>query len=194
GALERGIGDVTGTATPYLIQAVLKGSDAVAVIGGPANAVYSLIAKAEFGDVASLRGRLVAMSTPADTISLATRLLLAKHGLREGDYRSKELVGSGARANCLVSGECDAVPLGQPEDVVLVQKGFRRLGVSLDVLPVQQFNVLAARRAWQPRTRIRSSGWRAPMGRRSDSCAIAPIAGRLRASSSMPRACRPMPR
>jgi len=147
-ALDRGIVDVTGTATPYLIQAVLKGSDAVAVIGGPANAVYSLIAKAEFGDVASLRGRLVAMSTPADTISLATRLLLAKHGLRESDYRSKELVGSGARANCLVSGECDAVPLGQPEDVVLVQKGFRRLGVSLDVLPVQQFNVLAARRAW----------------------------------------------
>ena len=40
------------------------------------------------------------------------------------------------------------MPLGQPEDVVLVQKGFRRLGVSLDVLPVQQFNVLAARRAW----------------------------------------------
>lgn len=34
-SLDRGIVDVTGTATPYLIQAVLKGSDAVAVIGGP---------------------------------------------------------------------------------------------------------------------------------------------------------------
>src|ERR1700752_3574025 len=46
-ALEAGTVDVTSTATPYLIQAALKGSDAIAVVGGPANAVYSLIAKPE---------------------------------------------------------------------------------------------------------------------------------------------------
>jgi ABC-type nitrate/sulfonate/bicarbonate transport system substrate-binding protein len=88
------------------------------------------------------------MSTPADTISLSTRLMLAKHGLKDGDYGTKELIGSNARGNCLLGGECDAVPLGQPEDIVLAHKGFRKLGDSLDVLPVQQFNVLAARRAW----------------------------------------------
>jgi ABC-type nitrate/sulfonate/bicarbonate transport system substrate-binding protein len=147
-ALDSGTVDVTGTATPYLIQATLNGSDAVAVVGGPANAVYSLIAKPEIATAAELRGKLVAMSTPADTISLSTRLLLAKHGVGNSDYRTKELVGSNARGTCLVSGECDAVPLGQPDDIVLVQKGFRNLGDSLEVLPVQQFNVLAARRAW----------------------------------------------
>jgi len=147
-ALDAGTVDVTGTATPYLIQAALKGSDAVAVVGGPANAVYSLVAKPEIAAVAELTGKLVAMSTPADTISLSTRLLLAKHGVGHGDYRTKELVGSNSRGSCLVSGECDAVPLGQPDDIVLVQKGFRKLGDSLEVLPVQQFNVLAARRAW----------------------------------------------
>ncbi len=147
-ALDTGTVEVTGTATPYLIQAALKGSDAVAVIGGPANAVYSLIAKPEIATAAELRGKRVAMSTPADTISLSTRLLLASHGVKDGDYRTKELIGSNARGNCLVTGECDAVPLGQPDDIVLVQKGFRKLGDSLEVLPVQQFNVLAARRAW----------------------------------------------
>jgi ABC-type nitrate/sulfonate/bicarbonate transport system substrate-binding protein len=147
-ALDNGSVDVTGTATPYLIMAALKGSDAVAVIGGPANAVYSLIAKPDIKTAADLRGQVVAMSTPADTISLSTRLMLARHGLKDGDYRTKELIGSNARSHCLLSGECDAVPLGQPEDVVLAQKGFRKLGDSLDVLPVQQFNVLAARRAW----------------------------------------------
>ena len=147
-ALDTGTVDVTGTATPYLIQAALKGSDAVAVVGGPANAVYSLIAKPEIASAAELTGKLIAMSTPADTISLSTRLLLAKHGVKQGDYRTKEIVGSNARGGCLVGGECDAVPLGQPDDVVLVQKGFRKLGDSLEVLPVQQFNVLAARRAW----------------------------------------------
>ena len=127
-ALDTGTVEVTGTATPYLIQAALKGSDAVAVIGGPANAVYSLIAKPEIATAAELRGKRVAMSTPADTISLSTRLLLASHGIKDGDYQTKELVGSNARGNCLVTGECDAVPLGQPDDIVLVQKGFRKLG------------------------------------------------------------------
>ncbi len=147
-ALDQGRVDVTGTATPYLIQAALKGSDAVVVIGGPANAVYSLIAKPTIGTAAELAGKVVAMSMSADTISLSTRLLLAKHGLKPGDYRIKELIGSNARGNCLSGGECDAVPLGQPDDLVFVSNGFRKLGDSLEVLPVQQFDVLAARRAW----------------------------------------------
>lgn len=147
-ALDNGTVDATGTATPYLIQAVLKGSDAAAVIGGPANAVYSLLTKPEITAVADLRGKVVAMSTPADTISLSTRLMLTKHRIEPREYRIKELVGSNARANCLTSGECDAAPLGQPEDVVLVQKGYRKLADSLEVLPILQFNVIAARRSW----------------------------------------------
>lgn len=147
-ALDAGAVDITDTATPYLIQAALKGSDAIAVVGGPANAVYSLIAKPEIATAAELSGKLVAMSTPADTISLSTRMLLAKHGVKQGDFRTKEIIGSNARGGCLVGGECDAVPLGQPDDIVLEQRGFRKLGDSLEVLPVQQFNVLAARRAW----------------------------------------------
>src|SRR6266403_92367 len=48
--------------------AVLKGSDAAAVIGGPANAVYSLMVKPEIKTAADLKAKVVAMSTPADTI------------------------------------------------------------------------------------------------------------------------------
>ena len=96
-ALDNGTVDVTGTATPYLIQAVLKGSDAAAVIGGPANAVYSLMGKPEIKTAADLKDKIVAMSTPADTISLSTRLMLAKHGIEPHEYRTKELVGSNAQ-------------------------------------------------------------------------------------------------
>ncbi len=45
-------------------------------------------------------------------------------------------------------GECDAVPLGQPDDIVFTQKGYSKLGDSLEVIPVLQFNVIAARRDW----------------------------------------------
>lgn len=147
-ALDKGDVDVTGTASPYMIEAALKGSDAVAVIGGAANTMYSLIAKPEIKSLGELKGKVIAMSAPADTITLSTRLLLAKGGLKDGDYRTKQVIGSNQRGDCLVKGECDAVPLGQPDDIVFLQKGFRKLGDSLEVIPVLQFNVIAARRAW----------------------------------------------
>jgi ABC-type nitrate/sulfonate/bicarbonate transport system substrate-binding protein len=147
-ALDAGEVDLTGTATPYMIEAALRGSDAVAVIGGVANPMYSLIAKPAIKSIADLKGKLVALSAPPDTITLSTKMLLAKGGLHDGDYRFKEIIGSSQRAACLVGGECDAVPLSQPEDVVLAGKGFVRLGHSLEVVPNLQFNVIAARRSW----------------------------------------------
>ena len=114
-ALDRGEVDVTQTATPYLIQAVLKGSPAAAIAGTTANPIYSLIAKPDIQSFAELKGRLIGLSLPIDTISISMRKLLVLKGLGDADYRVKELVGSPLRATCLKSGECDAVPLGQPE-------------------------------------------------------------------------------
>jgi ABC-type nitrate/sulfonate/bicarbonate transport system substrate-binding protein len=147
-ALDRGDVDATGTALPYMIQAVLKGSDAVAVIGGVANTIYSLIAKPGIRTVADLKGKVVALSAPPDTITLSTRMLLAKGGLKDGDYRTKQIIGSTQRGDCLTGGMCDAVPLGQPDDIVFQEKGFHKLGDSLEVMPNLQFNVIAVRRSW----------------------------------------------
>jgi ABC-type nitrate/sulfonate/bicarbonate transport system substrate-binding protein len=147
-ALDNGDVDVTGTATPYMIEAALHGSDAVAVIGGVANPVYSLIAKPQIKRIADLTGKVVALSAPPDTITLSTKMLLAKGGLHDGDYQTKEIIGSSQRGACLSSGVCDAVPLGQPDDIAFVRKGFVKLGDSLEVVPNLQFNVVAARRSW----------------------------------------------
>jgi ABC-type nitrate/sulfonate/bicarbonate transport system substrate-binding protein len=147
-ALDQGDVEATGTALPYMIQAVLRGSDAVAVIGGVANTIYSLIAKPDIRTLAGLRGKVVAISAPPDTITLSTRMLLARVGLKDGDYRTKEIIGSTQRGECLARGLCDAVPLGQPDDIVFQEKGFRKLGDSLAVVPNLQFNVIAVRRSW----------------------------------------------
>jgi ABC-type nitrate/sulfonate/bicarbonate transport system substrate-binding protein len=145
-ALDRGEVDVTQTATPYLIQAVLNGSPAVAIAGTTANPIYSLIAKPQIKDFADLNGKLIGLSLPIDTISMSMRKLLALKGLGQADYRVKELVGSPARATCLRSGECDAVPLGQPDDLIAVKDGYRRLGLSTEAVASFQFEVIAARR------------------------------------------------
>ncbi len=146
--LDRGAVDVSFTATPYLINAVLKGSDAVGVIGGPANTIYSLIARPGVKSFADLKGKTIALSLPVDTISIATRMLLEKHGLREGDFTPKVLVGTPPRAKCLEQGECEASPLSQPEDFLFMAKGYQKVGDSLEVISELQFSVVAARRAW----------------------------------------------
>src|SRR3984957_5616749 len=145
-ALDRGDVDVTQTATPYLIQAVLNGRPAVAIPGTTANPIYSLIAKPEIKDFADLKGNLIGLSLPVHTISISMRKLLALKGLGLDDYRVKELVGSPVRAACLKSGECDAVPLGQPDDLIAVKDGYRRLGLSPEAGASFQFEVIAARR------------------------------------------------
>ena len=79
-ALDRGEINITQTATPYLIEAVLRGSEAVGVASETANPIYSLIVKPEINGYADLKGKLLGLSLPIDTISMSTRKLLALHG------------------------------------------------------------------------------------------------------------------
>ncbi len=147
-ALDRGAVDVTQTATPYLIRAALMGSDAVGIAGETANPIYSLIAKPQITSFAELKGRVLGLSLPVDTISISIRKLLALKGLNDGDYSVKELVGTPVRFECLKKGECDAVPLGQPDDLIAMGQGYRRLGLSTEAVAAFQFQVVAARRAF----------------------------------------------
>ena len=88
-ALDRGEVDVTQTATPYLIQAVLNGSPAAAIAGTTANPIYSLIARPAIKNFADLKDKLIGLSLPIDTISISMRKLLALKGLGAGDYPSR---------------------------------------------------------------------------------------------------------
>jgi ABC-type nitrate/sulfonate/bicarbonate transport system substrate-binding protein len=147
-ALDAGRVDLAHSSTPYLIAAALKGSDAVAIAGEVGNPVYSLIVRPEIASYADLKGKVIALSVGADTISITTRKLLAKNGLGDRDYQVKELVGTPVRFACLKRGECAGVPLGQPNDLVAVKDGYRRLGDSTEAVGSFQFQVIAARRAW----------------------------------------------
>src|ERR1041385_4454652 len=109
-ALEHGAVDVTQTATPYLIQAVLRGSEAVGIGSETANPIYSLIVKPEIASFADLKGRLLGLSLPIDTISISMRKLLALKGLGAPNYGQKELAEPPVLFKCLRRGECDGVP------------------------------------------------------------------------------------
>jgi ABC-type nitrate/sulfonate/bicarbonate transport system substrate-binding protein len=147
-ALDHGAVDITQTATPYLIRAVLAGSDAIGIASETDNPIYSLIAKRGILEFDDLKGALIGLSLPIDTISISMRKLLALRGLKPDDYRVKELVGTPLRFECLRRGECDAVPLSQPDDLIAISQGYRRLGLSTDAVAAFQFQLLAVKRAW----------------------------------------------
>jgi ABC-type nitrate/sulfonate/bicarbonate transport system substrate-binding protein len=60
----------------------------------------------------------------------------------------KVVVGTSARFACLKSGECAAVPMGQPEDLTAIKDGFPRLGFTYEAGADLIFNVDMVRRAW----------------------------------------------
>jgi len=147
-ALHDGSADICHVATSFLIQASLKGSDAVAIAAEFNNPVYSLIAKPENKTYADLKGKLIGVAAENGSITLSIRRLLALNGLQREDFRTRFVDGTPERLTCLTAGDCDAVPLGQPQDFVAMRRGFRLLGFSTDAVPEYLYTVTAARRSW----------------------------------------------
>jgi ABC-type nitrate/sulfonate/bicarbonate transport system substrate-binding protein len=147
-ALHDDWAEVTHVATPFLIRAALAGSDAVAIDTEFKNPIYSLIAKPEITSFPGLKGKLIGLADEAGTISISMRKLLALHGLNAGDFAAKIQEGTPARLICLRSGDCDAVVLGQPQDLQAIAEGYRLLGRSTEAVPDFLYTVTAARRSW----------------------------------------------
>src|SRR5689334_9203914 len=147
-ALHDNTADMTHVATAFMIQAALKGSDAVAIAAEFNNPVYSLIAKPEITTYADLKGKLVGVAAENGSITLSIRKLLALNGLRREDFRARFVDGTPARLECVMRGDCDAVPLGQPQDFVALRRGYQLLGLSTDAVPEYLYTVTAARRSW----------------------------------------------
>jgi len=147
-ALHDGSVHITHVAVPFLIRKVLAGSDAVAIAAEFNNPIYSLLAQPGITSFEMLKGKSIGFADLGGTISISIRRLLAKHGLQETDYTVKIVEGTPARLNCLKRGECDAVALGQPQDMVARAEGFTLLGLSTEATPPYLYTVTATRRSW----------------------------------------------
>ena len=147
-ALQDDWADVTHVATPFLIRAALAGSDAVAIDAEFNNPIYSLIARPEIKSFSDLRTKLIGLADEAGTISMSMVKLLSIHGLDRGSYAARVIEGTPARLNCLRRGECDAVALGQPQDLQAIQDGYTLLGRSDEAVPDYLYTVTAVRRSW----------------------------------------------
>jgi len=113
-SIERGgRADMATANGGFFINAVLNGSDAVAVGVQTANPVYSLIARPEIRTYADLKGKTITLTAPWDGITLTTRALLAQHGIGKNDFTFEAIRMSDARLECLKAGKC-AAPTSKP--------------------------------------------------------------------------------
>src|SRR3954463_9497578 len=147
-ALHNDSVDLTHVATPFLIRAALAGSDAVAVAAEFKNPIYSVIAKPEIATFADLKGKLVGLADECGTITLSIRKLMGLHGLARGEFGFRTIEGTSGRWACLRRGDCDAVVLGQPQDLQAVEQGYRVLGLSTEAVPELLYTVTAVRRSF----------------------------------------------
>ena len=147
-ALEEQQADVAHVATSFLITAAMRGADTVAIIAEFNNPIYSLVAKPWYKTIADLKGRRVAMADMSGSVSLATLALFEKHGLTQTDLDINVIEGTPGRFQCLMRGDCDAAPLGQPQDFHALRQGFRLLGATNDAVPDFVYTVTAARKSW----------------------------------------------
>src|SRR5262245_35311759 len=134
-ALHNDSVDLTHVATPFLIRAALGGSDAVAIAAEFNNPIYSVIAKPEIESIAALKGKIIGLADEYGTITLSTRKLMALHGLARGELGVRVIEGTSGRWACLRRGDCDAVVLGQPQDLTAIEQGYRLLGTSTEAVP-----------------------------------------------------------
>ena len=100
----------------------------MAIIAQTSNPVYKFdLVRPEIKSFADLKGKVIGLSTPGDTITLSTVRLLANKGIKASDFQAKAVVGT--RFDCLKSGDgALRKAMGQPEDLGAIKQGYPRLG------------------------------------------------------------------
>jgi ABC-type nitrate/sulfonate/bicarbonate transport system substrate-binding protein len=145
--LEKGDVALIRSQAAFLIERVMKGGDFVGIAGNTTNPVYSLLARPDIGSFADLKGKTVALTYANDLITVGTRALMELHGLAAGDVTIQAIEGSPPRMECVRSGRCGAVSVGQPADFAAVALGYHRLGVTNEIGPLV-FGVDVVTNAW----------------------------------------------
>lgn len=146
-ALAAGEIDVVPTQLDFMAVRATRGADFVAVAGATINPVYTLVSRPDVRSFDDLKGRTIALTLVDDAITLSMRQLMENHGLKDGEVHIGLIQGSQARMQCMMSGECAAVPVNQPLDFDLAAQGYHRLGTAIEAGPLL-FTVDTITRAW----------------------------------------------
>jgi ABC-type nitrate/sulfonate/bicarbonate transport system substrate-binding protein len=124
-----------------------KDADLVAFMGGNYGAL-TLIGRPEIKSIQELKGRDLAVDAISTGYAFVLQDLLAREGLRAGDYKLVAFGNTGARWQALQRNQAAAGLLTPPLSQAAVAQGYRNLGEAADLLGGYQGGVAATRRDW----------------------------------------------
>jgi NitT/TauT family transport system substrate-binding protein len=143
-AMRSGLVNMTRQQLPLLINDSIEGEGGYIGVGiAASNPMYFLAVRPEIASFADLAGKTVAVTGPHDGITLWTRELMELHGLSGDEFETTRIAGSGARVNCLASGECAAAVLAQPAIFRALDAGQHIIGTTNEIGPLlYQFDIV----------------------------------------------------
>lgn len=110
--------------------------------------LMSLVSAPEIGDLASLRGKEIAVDARTSGFVFILEKALRGVGLTENDYRLVEVGGWESRYRSLAQGKCSATLLTQPFIGQAIAAGCHVLARGDQIIPVYQGTCGAASRRW----------------------------------------------
>jgi NitT/TauT family transport system substrate-binding protein len=131
------------------IIAITKGADFAIIASAQAEALFSLMAAPGVQSFDDLRGKGLALNnSPRDGIAAMTRRTLEVNGVREDEVDLVMVGGTPQRYTALKSGVVAGALLTQPQDIMAMAEGMKRLALVADVVGDWQNLSIIANRGW----------------------------------------------
>ena len=136
--------DVIQISAVPLINASLRGSDAVFVAGLLNTMIWDLYARPEIKTAEQLKGKIVGTERPGSPVAYGTLVALRKLGLTPKDVQLRILGGSAQITAALLTGQISAGAAAPPVSFQLDRAGFHSLTTTLDQ-PYQNVGIVVRR-------------------------------------------------
>ena len=147
--LAAGAFDVAHAAVDNAVAMVDKAKVDVVIVTGGDDGMNQFFVQPHIGSFADLRGRIVIVDAPNTAYALLAKKILAKHGLREGDYTVKPVGAGRFRLRAMAENkEYAAAVLNLPFTVQAEEIGLKSLGNPVDILGPYQAAGAFVRREW----------------------------------------------
>lgn len=131
------------------IIAITKGADFAIVASAQSEALFGLIGAPGVQSFADLRGKGIALNNSSrDGIAAMTRRTLEANGLRQDEVDLVMVGGTPQRYAALKSGVVAGALLTQPQDIMAMAEGMKRLALVADVVGEWQNLSVIANHGW----------------------------------------------
>ena len=147
--LASGTFDVAHAAVDNAVAMVDRAGVDVVIVTGGDDGMNQFFVQPYIGSFADLRGRILAVDAPNTAYALLAKKILAKHGLKEGDYVVKPVGAGPFRLKAMAEHrDYAASMLNLPFTVQAEEMGLKSLGNPVEILGPYQAAGAFVRREW----------------------------------------------